>query len=147
MGRRGLSVTPRGSVSSFLDGYVSLVSPVAEEPSIIPATAPPHREDFEPPDASMPSSDNDDGYDSADSDTSIESVSTPPDVQTERSRIPRLADVPLVYRNVFKCGLAYFIASLFTYNPYISDFISSLVRNSDGDRNSPLPGGHMVATV
>ncbi|KAJ7782513.1 Fusaric acid resistance protein-like-domain-containing protein [Mycena maculata] len=58
----------------------------------------------------------------------------------------RLSAVPLVYRNIFKCVLAYFIASLFTFSPYLSSFISDLTTYGDGERR-PSPSGHMVATI
>ncbi|KAJ7141111.1 Fusaric acid resistance protein-like-domain-containing protein [Mycena epipterygia] len=58
----------------------------------------------------------------------------------------RLPEVPLLYRNIFKCAVAYFIASLFTFSPYLSSFISDLTTYGDGERR-PSPSGHMVATV
>ncbi|KAK0194889.1 hypothetical protein F5146DRAFT_1023261 [Armillaria mellea] len=54
--------------------------------------------------------------------------------------------IPLVYRNIFKCALAYVLASLFTYSPHLSGLISDLVTYGSNDR-IPLPSGHMVATV
>ncbi|KAJ3749643.1 Fusaric acid resistance protein-like-domain-containing protein [Lentinula detonsa] len=60
-----------------------------------------------------------------------------------RERIPT---IPVLYRNIFKCAVAYFIASLFTFNPYLSGFMSDLVSYGSGERR-PLPSGHMVATV
>jgi hypothetical protein len=38
------------------------------------------------------------------------------------------------------------IASLFTFSPYLSSFISDLTTYGDGERR-PSPSGHMVATV
>jgi hypothetical protein len=58
----------------------------------------------------------------------------------------RLQTVPLLYRNIFKCAVAYFIASLFTFSPYLASFISDLTTYGDGERR-PSPSGHMVATV
>ncbi|KAK0240849.1 hypothetical protein EDD85DRAFT_816543 [Armillaria nabsnona] len=54
--------------------------------------------------------------------------------------------IPLVYRNIVKCALAYVLASLFTYSPHLSGLISDLVTYGSNDR-IPLPSGHMVATV
>ncbi|KAF9258847.1 hypothetical protein L218DRAFT_974799 [Marasmius fiardii PR-910] len=51
----------------------------------------------------------------------------------------RLPQVPILYRNILKCSIAYFVASLFTYNDYLSSFIST--------GGKPLASGHMVATV
>ncbi|KAK7001339.1 ArAE-2 domain-containing protein [Favolaschia claudopus] len=54
--------------------------------------------------------------------------------------------VPVLYRNILKCVIAYFIASLFTFSPYLSSFISDLTTYGDRERR-PSPSGHMVATV
>ena len=45
-----------------------------------------------------------------------------------------------VYRNILKCAIAYFIASLFTFSPFLSRIISDM-------NSSPSSSGHMVATV
>lgn len=58
----------------------------------------------------------------------------------------RLPTIPLLYRNILKCAIAYFIASLFTYNPYLSGLISDITSYRSGDRK-PVPSGHMVATM
>ncbi|KDQ27334.1 hypothetical protein PLEOSDRAFT_1064671 [Pleurotus ostreatus PC15] len=58
----------------------------------------------------------------------------------------RLPTIPLLYRNILKCAIAYFIASLFTYNPYLSGLISDITSYRSGDRK-PVPSGHMVATI
>jgi hypothetical protein len=47
-----------------------------------------------------------------------------------------------LHRNILKCGIAYFIGSLFTFNPYLSGLISDITSAS-----GPSPSGHMVATV
>lgn len=60
--------------------------------------------------------------------------------------LQRLPPVPVLYRNIIKCAIAYFIASLFTFSPYLSSFISNLTTYNDGERR-PSPSGHMVATV
>lgn len=49
-------------------------------------------------------------------------------------------------KNVLKCGLAYFIASLFTFVPYLSSFLADVTTNGKWERG-PSPSGHMVATV
>src|SRR5262245_45985280 len=56
----------------------------------------------------------------------------------------RLPVVPVLYRNILKCGAAYFIASLFTFSPLLSGIISDIT--SYGEQ-APSPSGHMVATV
>jgi hypothetical protein len=64
-----------------------------------------------------------------------------------RSLIP---PVPIVYRNMLKCAIAYFIASLFTFEPHLSALFSGLVsygNSGDPTERLPLPSGHMVATM
>lgn len=57
----------------------------------------------------------------------------------------RWFSLPL-HRNVLKCSIAYFTASLFTFCPYFSGLISDLVSYGPG-RRAPTPSGHMVATM
>lgn len=45
-----------------------------------------------------------------------------------------------VYRNILKCSIAYFLASLFTFSPLLSGIISDM-------DSSPSASGHMVATM
>lgn len=60
----------------------------------------------------------------------------------------RLHNVPVLYRNIIKCAVAYFIASMFTFNPYLSSWIRDLISyGPHGELGRPLPSGHMVATV
>ncbi|TFK44661.1 Fusaric acid resistance protein-like-domain-containing protein [Crucibulum laeve] len=86
------------------------------------------------------------------SDTSdSESSSSPPSSSTYRSRIvsffgARPPSLPILYRNILKCCIAYFIASLFTFSPYLSGLISDLTSYGPGERQ-PSPSGHMVATI
>lgn len=51
------------------------------------------------------------------------------------------------HRNVLKCAIAYFIASLFTFSPHLSRFISDLSSYGPNDPTTPSPTGHMVATM
>ncbi|KAF9478625.1 hypothetical protein BDN70DRAFT_808498 [Pholiota conissans] len=46
-----------------------------------------------------------------------------------------------VWRNILKCSIAYFIASLFTFSPLLAQFISDL------DTSGPSASAHMVATI
>ena len=59
-------------------------------------------------------------------------------------QFPNLPPMPILYKNIVKCAVAYFIASLFTYIPALSHFIGNIT--SEGER-TPSPSGHMVATV
>jgi len=63
--------------------------------------------------------------------------------EAERWRLPTL---PILYRNILKCSLAYFLGSLFTYYPPLSRFISELTQDGPGEKY-PSAMGHMVATV
>jgi hypothetical protein len=58
----------------------------------------------------------------------------------------RFPHIPVLYRNIVKCAVAYFIASLFTFSPYLSGFISDITSYGSGERR-PSPSGHLVATV
>ncbi|THU95504.1 hypothetical protein K435DRAFT_723585 [Dendrothele bispora CBS 962.96] len=127
-------VTPRESVvQSMEDSYASVdvQSPVVEEELFRNSTAYSYSSDFDsvyggpPPPPSAPT------------------ITEPPLRWYSPKRLPT---VPLLYRNIFKCALAYFIASLFTFSPYLSGFISDLVSRGKGG-GKPLPSGHMVATV
>jgi len=44
-------------------------------------------------------------------------------------------------KNVLKCAIAYFLASLFTFTPFLSQFISDI------DYSAASASGHMVATM
>lgn len=54
--------------------------------------------------------------------------------------------LPVLYRNVLKCALAYLVASLFTFVPQLSELLSDIVSYGNGD-GTPNPSGHYVATV
>lgn len=69
--------------------------------------------------------------------------SAPPRKWFSRENLPTLT--PL-HRNVLKCAIAYFIASLFTFCPPLSDFIGDLASYGPGGRG-PSPSAHMVATI
>ncbi|KAJ7646593.1 Fusaric acid resistance protein-like-domain-containing protein [Roridomyces roridus] len=70
---------------------------------------------------------------------------TPPSTTTWWAWYHNLPPVPLLYRNIFKCALAYLFASLFTFSPFFSHWISDVGEGDDQRR--PSPSGHMVATV
>ena len=68
--------------------------------------------------------------------------------RTIQSYLPfRLPAFTITHRNVLKCAIAYFVASLFTYSPHLSRFISDLSTHGLNDRTTPSPSGHMVATM
>ncbi|KZP34451.1 hypothetical protein FIBSPDRAFT_719555 [Athelia psychrophila] len=88
-------------------------------------------------------------YDSDSSDKSIESR------RSFRNPAPlppwysfkRLPTVSNLHRSIIKCVIAYFIASLFTFTPYLSSFIADISSDNEPGTNAPSPAGHMVATV
>ncbi|KAL5507641.1 hypothetical protein ACEPAH_7097 [Sanghuangporus vaninii] len=84
--------------------------------------------------------DYDSGSGSGSDSESSTSVQPPPSVP-RRWHIP---EIPILYRNILKCAVAYFLGSLWTYVTPLSLMIGSIT--SGGDR-VPFPSGHMVATV
>ncbi|KAJ3971160.1 hypothetical protein EV361DRAFT_239231 [Lentinula raphanica] len=129
------NVTPRGSM---VDSYASIdvQSPVIEEDLFARRT----------PEDSDLDSDSESSSDSDDSHSRTSTVQEPESLSKWYSLHARLPTISVLHRNIFKCAVAYFIASLFTFNPYLSGFMSDLVSYGPGERR-PLPSGHMVATV
>ncbi|TDL21690.1 hypothetical protein BD410DRAFT_789429 [Rickenella mellea] len=89
-------------------------------------------------------------YDSDDSDDSDSSGEIARRVLENTKTGSRLTSgiptIPVLWRNILKCAVAYFLASLFTFSPFLSGLISDIASNGTGDRR-PSPAGHMVATV
>jgi hypothetical protein len=54
--------------------------------------------------------------------------------------------IPILWRNVLKCAVSYLLASLFTFSPYLSGFISDISSPGPGT-SGPSPTGHMVASM
>jgi hypothetical protein len=54
--------------------------------------------------------------------------------------------IPVLWKNVLKCAVAYLIASLFTFSPYLSGFLSDISTPGAGN-GLPSPTGHMIATM
>lgn len=73
----------------------------------------------------------------------ISQVQLPESTRSWMSILPTCS--PLA-RNILKCSIAYFIASLFTYSPYLSHFIADITGGDPGER-TPSPSGHMIATM
>ena len=53
----------------------------------------------------------------------------------------------LFTKTVIKCVLAYFIASLFTYSPYLSHRMALLLPDHDPRKKVPISNLHLIATV
>ncbi|KAF5374581.1 hypothetical protein D9757_010158 [Collybiopsis confluens] len=151
--RRRNSSQDNAPAESLIDSFASfgagVQSPVAEHEGFF-ASGPGGR--ITPAD-----SDDDSGLDDAsgfDSDDSLGSSSSSTIEGEQNQPQPRwyhrirqkLPTVSVLHRNIFKCAVAYFIASLFTFNPYLAGFMSDLVNYGTGT-HKPLPSGHMVATV
>ncbi|KAF8973312.1 hypothetical protein BDZ97DRAFT_1780768 [Flammula alnicola] len=82
-------------------------------------------------------------YDSVDSVSIASTFQQPTAPPRSRFSYPLLQKLSLspVSRNILKCAIAYFVASLFTFSPLLSKFIS------DMDTSGPSASGHMVATI
>ncbi|PCH35986.1 hypothetical protein WOLCODRAFT_140156 [Wolfiporia cocos MD-104 SS10] len=104
--------------------------------------------------ASTDVSDNDDSsstYSASteDNNSSEEDDQVPAEERIQPRRWYSFSDIPSLpplYRNILKCSVAYFIASLFTFSPYLSGFIADITTYGSG-ATGPSPSGHMVATV
>jgi hypothetical protein len=86
---------------------------------------------------------------SSDSDYS-EPSSPPPTHNKVTATLKRLKDeippLSALQRNMLKCAIAYFLASLFTFIPFLSNFISDIGSFGKGSE-IPSPSAHMIATV
>ncbi|KAJ3563310.1 hypothetical protein NP233_g9021 [Leucocoprinus birnbaumii] len=60
-----------------------------------------------------------------------------------RENLPTLT--PL-HKNVLKCAIAYFVSSLFTFSPTLSNFIGDIASYGPG-ASAPSNSAHMVATI
>jgi len=85
-------------------------------------------------------------YDSDDYSSSHSVSRSPSSSRTSSLSCPlfRRPSISLVWRNVFKCAIAYFIGSLFTFTPYLSRLLADV---TSGSSPIPSPSGHMVATM
>nr|GAT47657.1 predicted protein [Mycena chlorophos] len=133
--------TSTGQRSYFAEGTASIAS--VDEASVVQTPAS-EEAPFVDPFMAPPPGEDDDGYDSDDTYSALSRASVAE--EEPPSWFQRLPSIPIVYRNILKCAVAYLIASLFTFNPYLSSFISDLTTYGDRERR-PSPSGHMVATV
>ncbi|KAL1695057.1 hypothetical protein GGG16DRAFT_86754 [Schizophyllum commune] len=143
----------------YASGHSHVQSPITDDfdfhyvsHSGPPSTIARRRKSYHDPDAAATSSSDEYETDSeteTDSDdTHTPTTRTPPPAESISTRIKRQWDkipaVPLLYRNILKCALAYFLGSLFTFNPTLSGLIADV---RGGPERKPSPSGHMVATV
>ncbi|KAG7098252.1 hypothetical protein E1B28_000214 [Marasmius oreades] len=150
--QRSGETTPRGSLADSYFG-ATVQSPVLEQ-------ANPFGDSTD-----RIQSDSDSSSSSSDSDTDTETESTASTFRSSRRSVhlqdneeppppsppkwyspQRLPQIPVLYRNIIKCSIAYFVGSLFTYNDYLSSFVSDIAPYGTGG-GKPLPTGHMIATV
>ncbi|KAG2365373.1 hypothetical protein BDR07DRAFT_1398873 [Suillus spraguei] len=54
--------------------------------------------------------------------------------------------IPVLWKNVLKCAVAYLFASLFTFSPYLSGFFSDVSTPGAGN-GLPSSTGHMIASI
>lgn len=80
-------------------------------------------------------------YDSNDSESITSTIHQPIPAKSSMSSLSRYLTLSPVSRNILKCAIAYFIASLFTFSPFFSKLIT------DMDVSGPSASGHMVATM
>ncbi|KAL0575801.1 hypothetical protein V5O48_006179 [Marasmius crinis-equi] len=135
--------TPRGSVQESYFGR-TISSPTVEATN-------PFNDGTDRMESQSESSESDSDSDSdSDTESTDSSRSSPPSIHEETTpkwySPKRIPQIPVLYRNILKCSIAYLVASLFTYNSWLSSFMSDLVSYGTGG-GKPLPSGHMVATV
>jgi hypothetical protein len=84
------------------------------------------------------------------SDSDYSEPSSPPTHNKVTATLKRLKDeippLSALQRNMLKCAIAYFLASLFTFIPFLSSFISDIGSFGKGSEN-PSPSAHMIATM
>ncbi|PVF97453.1 hypothetical protein CPB86DRAFT_706963 [Serendipita vermifera] len=91
---------------------------------------------------------------SSDSSSDSEDDRSKPKTNSHKSRISttlsswRAKVYPLstLQRNMLKCAFAYFISSLFTFVPFLSQFVSDISSFGKGG-GFPSPAAHMIATI
>ncbi|KAG1739349.1 Fusaric acid resistance protein-like-domain-containing protein [Suillus lakei] len=79
------------------------------------------------------------------SDVSSE-TSVPPSPSLHRFPSLQVPTIPVLWKNVLKCAVAYLLASLFTFSPYLSGFLSDISTPGAGN-GRPSPTGHMIASI
>ncbi len=89
-----------------------------------------------------------DSDDSTSSQTAVEPPATGAGDSADRGwfSLRKLPTLTLLHRNVLKCAIAYFIASLFTFSPTLSNLIGDSSPDGPGSKG-PSPSAHMVATM
>ncbi|KAG2015556.1 hypothetical protein CC2G_008817 [Coprinopsis cinerea AmutBmut pab1-1] len=73
-------------------------------------------------------------------------TTTTPEKKQKWSPFAWIPELSVAHKNVLKCAIAYFVASLFTFSPLLSGLFSDLISYGPG-KHTPLPSGHMIATI
>ncbi|KAF8586723.1 hypothetical protein K439DRAFT_1340213 [Ramaria rubella] len=105
-------------------------SPLSAEPESIP------------PGTIHPDADEYDSDNSSEASTPVQAPARP----RRRCAYIKIPSLSRLQKNVLKCALAYLIASLFTFVPYLSGFLADVPSRGKW-QGGPSPSGHMVATV
>lgn len=135
-------------VPSVLQSPVSDPELVRHFPTPMYGDTPAASTSYEPSSAGEEEEGSDEEGNSSDSSSSSSTIRSRND---DRESVPwyswsRVPTMPVLYRNILKCSIAYFVASLFTYNDFLSGLITQII-SGNGGKNYPSPSGHMVATV
>ncbi|KAF8550630.1 hypothetical protein OG21DRAFT_1478462 [Imleria badia] len=139
----------RTSLDQLLQNFSIVQSPTEElssDPIAIRMPTDPHAvspQDVYPehePESTMDEEVSLDGSD--DTPTTTTRVSRTPNTRWFPSRVPT---IPLLWKNILKCSVAYFIGSLFTFHPSLSRLFGDLAPGSGG--GGPYPSAHMIATI
>ncbi|VDB99601.1 unnamed protein product [Peniophora sp. CBMAI 1063] len=90
-----------------------------------------------------------DDEDTQTSESSADGSRERPDVPLWRRVVHTVSgfSLPPLQKNILKCSIACFIASLFTYNRALSHFVAIMQDDGPDGRRYPNPSGHMVATM
>jgi hypothetical protein len=127
-----------------------VLSPSESRSGYFPASSGLEDGEVQSPVADFPPCQDDLSEDDYDSDTSRISHTMAPlsaDPTPRWCSVRRLPTLSNLHRSIIKCVIAYFIASLFTFAPYLSGFVSDITSDNEPGDSRPSPAGHMVATV
>ena len=95
---------------------------------------------------SLTSDSSDSNSDSDDSEPSSPSLTHNKVTATLKRLKDEIPPLSTLQRNMLKCAIAYFLASLFTFIPFLSNFISDIGSFGKGSE-IPSPSAHMIATM
>ena len=138
----------RRSMEQFLQPISVVQSPTEEFPSDVPIapSIPPHPRAASAQDVYSHS----EPERTVAEEVSVEGSEDTATPTTRVSRTPstrwRVPTIPLLWKNILKCSVAYFIGSLFTFHPSLSRFFGDLTSYGNG-AGGPYASAHMIATM